>query len=97
MPFDLFIDDNFHYTDESEREHLGSFDTYEEAEAEARRLVEKSVRSLYKPGMSLDELLEQYRSFGDDSFIRPGNFSAWTYAAGFARTLTPLSAPGDSA
>lgn len=87
MPFDIFIDDNFHYMDESERIHRGSFDTFEEALAEARRIVETSVRSSYRPGMSFNELWEQYKTFGDDPFISSGGFSAWSYAAEVVRNL----------
>ena len=97
MPFDIFIDDNFHYMDESERFHHGTFDTLEEAVTEARRIVEKSVRSFFKPGMSFDALWMQYKAFGDDPFFTSGGFSAWSYAAEFAQALVALPAPNDPA
>jgi hypothetical protein len=88
MPFDVYIDDNFHYMDESERVHRGSFETYEEALAAARRIVEESVRENWAAGRSGEEIYRRYQMFGDDPFIIPGRgFSAWSYAREFAERL----------
>jgi hypothetical protein len=87
MTFEVLVDDNFHFGDEDERISRGTFDTYADAEAVARQIVEASVQSQYTPGMSPAQLLESYRSFGDDPFIRPSppeaHFSAWQYAEAF--------------
>jgi hypothetical protein len=88
MPFDVYIDDNFHYMDASERVHLGAFETYEEALAEAKRIVETSVRESWGKGLSAEEIYRRYQMFGDDPFIIPGRgFSAWRYAREFAERL----------
>ena len=42
--YQVFTDDNFHYMDESERIDGNSYDTYEEAVEEARRIVDRSLR-----------------------------------------------------
>ena len=78
------VDNNFHYTEESERYTLGDFGSAEEALAAAKGLVDEFLVREYKTGMTADELFSQYRSFGDDPFIVPDDrdikFSAWTYA-----------------
>lgn len=81
----VYVDDNFHYQDESERYHLGDFPTLGAAVAACRKIVDDYLASAFKPGMSAAELYNSYTSFGEDPFIRtkaPGSlhFSAWTYA-----------------
>ena len=82
--FAVFVDDNFHYQDESERYRLGEYETWEEAVAACRKLVDGSLLHLYKPGESAADLYFSYTSFGEDPFIRPSprgeRFSAWEYA-----------------
>jgi hypothetical protein len=89
MPeFKVMVDDNFHYMDEDERSEHGTFATLDAAVAACRALVDSSLRGSWKPGMSADDLYEQYVAFGDDPFIvaPPGVasaaalFSAHTYA-----------------
>ena len=84
MAFTVFVDDNFHYQDEDEREVHGVYGSYEEALAAARAIVEKSVRNQFRPGMTALNLWDRYRDFGDDPYIRPEpegqRFSAWDYA-----------------
>ncbi len=80
----VYVDDNFHYMDETERYHLGDFDSYAEAVEACKAIVERFVSSHFKPGMTAEELLSQYKSFGEDPFIVGDNsipeFSAWEYA-----------------
>ncbi len=83
--FEVLVDDNFHYMDESERYREGAFRTYEEALRCAMKIVERSLRNLLEPGSSVDDLMARYVMFGDDPFIRPTpdgeeRFSARTYA-----------------
>lgn len=89
--FRVLVDDNFHLYDESERDVAGEYLTYDEALTAARAIVERSLRHLWRPGMSADELYDMYMDFGDDPFIRPDNesasFSAWGYAEDRANTL----------
>ena len=87
MTYKVFIDDNFHYMDESERYLLGEFPTLAEAIEVAKKVVNDYLLSAYKPGMTAQELCASYTSFGEDPFIintltREGGvlFSAWDYA-----------------
>lgn len=85
LPFTVFVDDNFHYMDETERTTHGTFATAEEAVAACKRIVMDSVRSNFRSGMTADELYDSYKSFGDDPFVVSSaggdvEFSAWEYA-----------------
>ena len=87
MPFTIFVDDNFHFMDESERYELGVFPTLEAALTTAQKIVEEYLQSAYVPGMTSQELYASYQSFGEDPFIIADPplgtgilFSAWDYA-----------------
>ncbi len=73
--YKVFVDDNFHYMDEEERYCAGEFDSYEEALAAAKSIVERSVAH--------EGSFEKYLMFGEDPFIVPSpeeRFSARDYA-----------------
>jgi len=82
--YEVFVDDNFHFMDESERYKLGDFKTCEEAIAVCMKIVDEFLETGYKKGMSFKELYEGYTGFGEDPFIISGDktcfFSAWDYA-----------------
>jgi len=81
--FELFVDDNYHYMDESSRYRVGSFTSYGEALAKAKAIVDEFLESSHHPGMTSGELFEGYVGFGEDPFIVPAGeprFSAWDYA-----------------
>ena len=82
--FVVFVDDNFHYQDESERYELGDFETYEEAVTACKAIVDSDLKNMHGEGESAASLYGQYTSFGDDPFVRPvptgKKFSAWEYA-----------------
>ena len=85
--YKIVVADNFHYMDESEYTDGGVFGSHEEAVAACRGLVDRSLASCHKLGMTADELFEAYTSFGDDPFVVAlgdapvgERFSAWTYA-----------------
>ncbi|RQH12687.1 hypothetical protein [Bradyrhizobium sp. RP6] len=87
MRYQVLIDDNFHYQDESERVKHGVFATPEEAVAACRSIVDEYLTDAFKPGMTADALFESYTLFGEDPFIVPDGpgdatikFSAWDYA-----------------
>jgi hypothetical protein len=86
MPYLLYVDDNFHYTDDEERYLKGTFETADAALAEARRIVDEFLVDAYKPGMSAADLFRSYVGFGEDPFIdhsgdvQQVKFSAWDYA-----------------
>jgi len=87
----VYVDDNFHYMDESERYKLGEFETCEEATAVCRRIVDEFLEQGYEKGMSFKELYKGYIGFGEDPFIVSGDktcfFSAWDYAKERCRAL----------
>jgi hypothetical protein len=67
---------------EEERYKSGDYTTLEEAVVKCQIIVDEFLVREHKPGMSLNELYDQYCMFGEDPFIRgPGSdFSAWDYA-----------------
>lgn len=69
MPYKVFIDDNFHYGDESERIPHGEFPTLEAARAACRRIVDDYLASARERGMTAGDLMASYAMFGDDPFI----------------------------
>ena len=84
IKFEVFVDDNYHYHDESARYKHGEFDTYEEAVKACKEIVDADLLNMYKEGFSAAELYSSYTSFGEDPFIKPApkseKFSAWDYA-----------------
>ena len=82
--YQVFIDDNYHYMDEGERYKHGDFETFEEALAACRAIVDEYLLSSYEKGMTAGELYQLYTGFGEDPFILgeqvPFRFSAWDYA-----------------
>ena len=84
VKYQVVVDDNFHYMDESERYTHGEFEASEGALGAAKALVDADLNSLYKPGMTADELYDQYTNFGSDPYIvsedQSCHFSAWSYA-----------------
>ena len=91
--FKVVVADNFHYMDSDEHYEHGSYDTLEAAIAAARGIVDACLASAYKPGMTAEQLYQQYVSFGDDPFIRGAEervpFSAWTYAKARCDEICP--------
>jgi len=90
------VADNFHYMDESETYTLGVFQSLDEAIAQCRCVVERSLREQLKPGMTAEGLYQQYVGFGEDPFVLeeqgPSRFSAWDYARERCDSMTSPSA-----
>lgn len=87
MAYTVFVDDNFHYMDESERYVLGEFPTLEAAIAASQAIVSEYLLAAFKPGMAAEALFASYKSFGEDPYIVATSspkpevlFSAWDYA-----------------
>lgn len=84
--FYLRVYDNFHYMDESEAYNHGQFETYEEALAEAQKIVDEFFEHNWEAGVTSDYLQGLYTLYGEDPVILPNEpgknerFSAWTYA-----------------
>ncbi len=94
MPYNVLVDDNYHFMDETERFSSGTFATVEGAVARCRTIVDEFLEREHSPGISASELYDQYTTFGDDPFIisvnaPPVNFSAWDYARACCEILCP--------
>lgn len=84
MSFTVFVDDNFHYQDESERYKVGEYETFEAAVVVCKEIVDEYLAVTYKKGVSAAELYENYVAFGEDPFVVPrpegAEYSSWEYA-----------------
>ena len=84
MTYKVFVDDNFHYMDESERYGSGEYESYDVAITACKAIVDEFIAENYSEGMSADDLYAGYVMFGEDPFISPEpegvHFSAWDYA-----------------
>jgi hypothetical protein len=80
----VYVDDNFHSGDESERYRLGEFETREEALAACKQKVDEYFERIERGKYSFKELWEGYMLYGEDPFISNDDdierFSAWQYA-----------------
>src|SRR5262245_5375139 len=96
----VFVDDNFHYMDESERYRLGEFDDCSTAIAACKQIVDEFLLS--NRG-KVEDLLVTYIMFGEDPFILTDDpnckFSARDYARERVRELAVpfrhLDSPAD--
>ena len=85
MPkYTVYVDDNFHFMDESERYKHSEYDTYDAAVAACKKIVESYFEPVENGKYSFKELWDGYTTFGEDPFIVPEDkdchFSAWDYA-----------------
>jgi hypothetical protein len=69
MKFTVFVDDNFHHSDESERYKKGDYPTAEAAVAACKQIVDDYLSAAYREGMPASELYRSYRTFGEDPFV----------------------------
>jgi len=68
MTYKVFVDDNFHYMDESERYGSGEYESYDVAVTACKAIVDESIAELYSEGMSADDLNAAYVMFWRRSF-----------------------------
>ena len=91
--FTVYVADNFHYMDNEATYKLGEFASWDEAVAVAERIVEASLREVYRPDLGAEALYHQYTLFGEDPYIVPQpegkRFSAWKYAQRRCQELSP--------
>ena len=79
----VMVDDNFHFTDESERYQAGEYDTYDEAVGKCKAIVDDYLESALEPGMTAQQLYTSYQMYGEDPYvIGQGDYaySSWDYA-----------------
>ena len=86
--YTVYVDDNFHYMDESERYKLGEFDDCAAAIAACKRIVDEFLLSNFG---GCEDVCATYTMFGDDPFILTDDpackFSARDYARERVRVL----------
>jgi len=79
--YTVFVDDNFHYGDESERYKLGEFSDCASAVAACKQIVDEFLE---QNRGKFDDVFATYCMFGDDPFILTDDpackFSARDYA-----------------
>ncbi len=84
MTFEVLIDDNAHYQDETERRKQGEYDSYEEALAAAKSIVDGFLLQHRAQYQKASMLFNVYCQYGEDPFILPDDqqerFSARDYA-----------------
>jgi hypothetical protein len=71
--FKIFVDDNYHYMDESERYAVGSYDSLEEAVSKCEEITIRSLRDLYENGITPETLRSQWAMFGEDPYVFGGD------------------------
>jgi len=80
----VYVDDNFHFQDETERYRVGEFDSCDEALTVCKEIVDEYFERLEKGKSSFKELWDGYMLYGEDPFISTSDpeckFSAWDYA-----------------
>lgn len=76
--YTVYVDDNFHFMDESCRSRGIEYDSYDEAEKYCKSIIDdflisvikqKSHWKQYKDGLTENNLYEQWSGFGEDPFI----------------------------
>jgi hypothetical protein len=84
----VYVDDNFHYMDESERYKLGEFDDCAAAIAACQQIVDEFLLTNFG---TCEDVYATYTMFGEDPFIRTDDpnckFSARDYARERVRVL----------
>jgi len=72
--YQVYIDDNYHYMDKSERYVAGSYSSLEEAVERCKEITIKSLEHHYENGITPEDLSAQWAMFGEDPFIRVDPF-----------------------
>ncbi|MBK7559411.1 MAG: hypothetical protein IPI54_14655 [Chitinophagaceae bacterium] len=73
----LRVYDNFHYMDEDEAYNTGQFETYAEALAAAKAIVDRFLNEQWKKGITPVELDLAYTSLGKIRLLFPMNRVSW--------------------
>jgi len=71
--YKVFVDDNYHYMDKSERYTVGSYDSLEEAVNKCKEITIKSLKDLYEKGITPEKLKTQWLMFGEDPYVFGGD------------------------
>ena len=79
----VIIDDNFHFSDESESYGSGVFDTYEEAVTKCKEIIDEFLDLAKKPDENAEQLYTTFVMYGETPHIhgeKLEDFSATDYA-----------------
>ena len=79
----VYVDDNYHFMDESERYSAGKYYTPDEAIKKCKALVDNWLEEHKEKAKSAVDLYNSYTSYGEDPFVKGPTkveFSAWNYA-----------------
>lgn len=94
--YTVYVDDNFHFMDESERYKLGKFSSCEEAVSACVEIIDEFFDKDFDENITYDELYGGYTMFGEDPFIVSDDegcfFSAWDYAKEKSREIVAQNA-----
>jgi hypothetical protein len=83
MSYIIHVDDNFHYINKDARYTHREYETLEATLKAAKEIVGSYLSSADTPGISAEDLYQNYTSLGDDPFsVGPedAKFSARDYA-----------------
>ena len=67
--YTVYVDDNYHYMDKSERYAEGSYESLEEAINKCKELTIKSLEHFYETGITPEKLSAQWAMFGEDPYV----------------------------
>jgi hypothetical protein len=84
--YQVCVDDNYHYMDESERYSAGSYRSLSKAIEKCVEITVKSLEHMYEEGITPEKLKAQWTMFGDDPFIVGGEGSVPFSARNFITT-----------
>lgn len=93
MKFHLRIFDNNHHWDETSSYDHGSYETYEDAVIEAKKIVEEFFKDECKQGITADDLMASFAMYGEEPVVFPdepknGNrFSSRNYAEEYVNEI----------
>ena len=85
------VDDNFHFMDESESYSLDGFDSYEEAVAKCKEIIDDFLEDAVEPNDTAEGLYSTFVMYGETPHIygeNLGQFSATGYARQRCAELT---------
>ena len=84
--FKVYVDENFHSHDESERYLKGNYNDCLTAVNVCKQIVDDFLKKAYEEGKTGSQLWREYTQWGEDPFIvvaegeKDCSFSAWDYA-----------------
>lgn len=88
--YEVLVDDNFHFMDESERSSMGSFATLREALSLCLEIIGRDILQGDCEHKTAEEINNAYMMMGEDPHIVGPHkmpFSAWDYAKDLATAL----------